>query len=241
MKNILISGISKGLGLETAKILLVNNYCVYGISRSETEEIKELSSLYPKRFFWISYDLKDLDSIKQSVFEEFIPFSVPIYAFINNAAIAYDDIITNLNINSLESMYKINVFAPMLITKFVIRNMLYNKVMGSIVHVSSISVHTGYKGLAMYASTKGAIEAFSKNTAREWGVKKIRSNCVVAGFMETNMSSSLSEDQKEKIYRRTSLKSTTAIGSVANTIEFLLSDKSESITGQNIFVDSGTI
>ena len=93
----------------------------------------------------------------------------------------------------------------------------------------------------MYASTKGAIEAFSKNTAREWGERKIRSNCVVAGFMETEMSSTLSEEQKERIYRRTALKEATRIDSVAGTIAYLLSDKAASITGQNIHVDSGTI
>jgi len=138
-------------------------------------------------------------------------------------------------------MYKISVFSPMIITKYMLRNMLYNKIEGSIVHLSSISVHTGYKGLSMYASTKGALEAFSKNTAREWGLKGIRSNCVVAGFMETDMSSSLSTEQKDKIYARTSLKKPTSQISVASTIKYLISDDSHSITGQNIFVDSGTI
>jgi 3-oxoacyl-[acyl-carrier protein] reductase len=112
---------------------------------------------------------------------------------------------------------------------------------GSIVHISSISAHTGYKGLAMYASTKGALEAFSKNTAREWGERGIRSNCLVAGFMETEMSASLTEDQKYRIYQRTSMKKPTDVDSVAETILFLLSGKASSITGQNIHVDSGTI
>ena len=100
---------------------------------------------------------------------------------------------------SLENMYRINVFNPMIIVKYGIRNMLLHRISGSIIHVSSISVHTGYKGLAMYASTKGALEAFSKNVAREWGGLKIRSNCLVAGFMETAMSSTLSAEQKERI------------------------------------------
>jgi len=123
----------------------------------------------------------------------------------------------------------------------VIRNMLLHKVQGSVVHISSISVHTGYKGLAMYASTKGALEAFSKNTAREWGERGIRSNAIVAGFMETSMSSTLSDEQKNRIYKRTSLKKPTSINSVANTIEYLLSESSASITGTSLHVDSGTI
>jgi len=93
----------------------------------------------------------------------------------------------------------------------------------------------------MYASTKGALEAFSKNTAREWGEKGIRSNCLVAGFMETEMSSTLSDNQKNRIYQRTSMKQPVDVISVAETIRFLLSDESKSITGQNIHVDNGTI
>jgi 3-oxoacyl-[acyl-carrier protein] reductase len=80
-----------------------------------------------------------------------------------------------------------------------------------------------------------------KNTAREWGEKGIRSNALVAGFMETSMSSTLSEEQKDRIYKRTSFKIPTTIDSVANMVEFLLSDNSGSVTGANVFVDSGTI
>ncbi|GHV66234.1 hypothetical protein FACS1894199_09240 [Bacteroidia bacterium] len=93
----------------------------------------------------------------------------------------------------------------------------------------------------MYASSKGALEAFSKNTAREWGELGIRSNVVVPGFMETAMSATLDEKQKDRIYKRTSLKCPTSVHSVAEAVAFLLSEKAQSITGQNINVDSGTI
>ena len=148
---------------------------------------------------------------------------------------------TNLQMQPLEEMYKVNVFAPMMITKWVLRSMLLHKIEGSIVHISSISVHTGYKGLAMYASTKGALEAFSKNTAREWGSLGIRSNALVAGFMETSMSATLSNEQRTRIYKRTALKQATSKTSVAQMVTFLLSDSATSVTGQNIHVDSGTI
>jgi 3-oxoacyl-[acyl-carrier protein] reductase len=167
--------------------------------------------------------------------------NVSLDAFINNAAVAYDDIISNANLEKLERMYRVNVFTPIMITKYVIRNYLLNKVEGNIIHLSSISVHTGYKGLSMYASTKGALEAFSKNTSREWGNRGIKSNCIVAGFMETEMSQTLSEEQKNKIYKRTSLRKPTDKNSVSSCISFLVSGCNTSITGQNIFVDSGTI
>jgi 3-oxoacyl-[acyl-carrier protein] reductase len=233
MKNILITGVSKGLGLNTTELLLNKGYKVFGITRTPLE-------LEHANFTNLVYDLSDTENL-ESFLKDNIGYTTPLHGFVNNAATAYDDIITNLNLESLELMYKTNVFSPFVLTKFCIRNMIFNKIFGSIVHISSISVHTGYNGLSMYASTKGAIEAFSKNTAREWGRKKIRSNCVVAGFMETNMSSTLLEEQKKRIYQRTSLKEATKIESVSETIEFLLSDKSKSITGQNLNVDSGTI
>ena len=179
--------------------------------------------------------------MRQSIFKDFVSNKVRLHGFVNNAAIAYDDIVTNLNLAKLQAMYAVNVFTPMMITKYAIRNMLLHHTRGCIVHISSISAHTGYKGLAMYASSKGALEAFSKDTAREWGELGIRSNIVVPGFMETSMSSTLTEEQKDRIYKRTSLKKATSINSVAETVAFILSDKAQSITGQNIHVDSGTI
>lgn len=241
MKNILITGVSKGLGLELARSFISNNCCVWGISRTKTPELIELLDKYPNNFKWKGFDLTHSDQIQQKIFKEFIDFNVKLHSFINNAAIAYDDIVTNIHLETLESMYKVNVFTPMMICKYAIRNMLFHHIKGSILHISSISVHTGYKGLSMYASTKGALEAFSKNTAREWGERGIRSNCIVAGFMETTMSATLSEEQKNRIYKRTSLKKETSVKSVSETAKFIVSDKASSITGQNIFVDSGTI
>jgi len=240
MKNILVTGLSRGLGLDITKTLLENNNTVYGISRKKTNEVADLLSEYPDKFVFNEIDLNDTENLIQNI-KNVLPQSLIIHGFVNNAATAYDDIITNLNLEKLKNMYNVNVFSPLILNKFIIRNMLLNKVQGSIVHISSISVHTGYKGLSMYASSKGSLEAFSKNASREWGEKGIRSNCVVAGFMDTDMSSTLGDDLKNRIKNRTSLKSLTDLQSVSNTVEFLISDKSKSITGQLINVDSGTI
>ncbi|KKQ78512.1 MAG: Short-chain dehydrogenase/reductase SDR [Candidatus Daviesbacteria bacterium GW2011_GWF2_38_6] len=241
MKNILVTGVSKGLGFEISKTLLEEGYFVYGLSRKANDNTDQLSKEFYDNFKHISYDLSDTAGIKTFWKENFLTTNIPVHGYINNAALAIDDLITNINLEKLEEMYRVNVMSPLLLTKNVLRNMLLHQTKGNLVHISSISAHTGYKGLAMYASTKGALEAFSKNTAREWGEKGIRSNCVVAGFMETEMSSKLDDETKNRIYKRTSLKIPTSTKSVAQTVSFLLSDKSASITGQNIFVDSGTI
>lgn len=240
--NYLITGISKGLGLEICKLALQNGDIVYGISRTKPQDVLDLLEKYPKTFCHKVVNLlDDVDNLNNIIFKEFLNNSIKLDCLINNAAIAYDDIVTNLDLKKITKMFNVNVYSPMILTKGSIRNMLFNKTKGSIINISSISAHTGYKGLSMYAATKGALESFSLNVSREWGSKGIRSNCVVVGFMDTDMSKSLNEEQKNRIYKRTSLKQPTDIKSVAETILFLSSNKASSITGQNIIVDSGTI
>ena len=240
-KNILITGVSQGLGFAIAEAVLAAGNTVYGVSRRLTPEFEALKHKYQGRVHFKACDLGQPVDAVRCIFDNYVELKTPLHGFVNNAAMAYDDIVTNIQLKPLEAMYAVNVFTPMLFVRHSIRNMLYNNIKGAIVHVSSISVHTGYKGLAMYASTKGALEAFSKNTAREWGERGVRSNCLVAGFMETNMSATLSNEVKQRIYRRTSLKQATDIASVAETVNYLLSDNARSITGQNVFVDSGTV
>jgi 3-oxoacyl-[acyl-carrier protein] reductase len=239
--NYLVTGCSRGVGIEICRVLLEQGNTIYGIARSYTEEFKLLEDKYKGNIYFKSVDLSDSEGVHKAVFKEFVDNKIQLHGYVNNAAMAYDDIVTNLNLSKLQAMYNVNVFTPMMITKYALRNMLLHHTKGCIVHISSISAHTGYKGLAMYASSKGALEAFSKDTAREWGELGIRSNVVVPGFMETAMSATLTESQKDRIYKRTSLKAATSVTSVAETVAFLLSDKASSITGQNIHVDNGTI
>lgn len=225
MRNILLTGDSKGLGESIKNKLCETGVNVIGLSRGSND---------------IKYDLRDVSGIK-NLYLDILKNRGPIHGFVNNAAIAYDDIITNLNSEELEEMYRVNVFSPMMLVKYVIRDMILNKTSGSIVHVSSVSAHTGYKGLAMYASTKGSLEAFSKNTSREWGRMDIRSNIVCPGFMDTNMSRGLNDEQRKKIFRRNSRQKELTTDEVSSTISFLMSDESSGITGQVIHVDNGTI
>ena len=195
-KNILVTGCSRGVGLEICRVLLREGNIVYGVARSHTDEFKDLEREYAGHLFFKSIDLADSEGTRKSIFKEFITNDIVLHGFVNNAAVAYDDIVTNLNLGRLKAMYDVNVFTPMVITKYAIRNMM---VMG------------------------------------------IRSNCVVPGFMATSMSSSLTDEQRSKIYARTSLKAATSINSVAEMVAFLLSEKADSVTAQNIHVDNGTI
>ncbi|MEY2877949.1 MAG: hypothetical protein RLZZ15_329 [Verrucomicrobiota bacterium] len=240
-RHILVSGVSRGLGLAVARHALLVGWTVSGVSRSCSPEFAALQREHGERARFLAFDLSRAEAVKGELFGGFLPVTLPLHGYVNNAAVAYDDLVTNLDLARLRAMYEVNVFAPMAVVKHVIRHMLFTRVAGAIVHVSSVSAHTGYKGLAMYASTKGALEAFSKGTAREWGERGIRSNCVVAGFMETAMSATLTDEQRAKIFGRTALRGATDVDSVAAAVIFLLGESAGSITGQNLFVDGGTI
>lgn len=241
MKLVIVTGDSGGLGSSIVETLLSSDeYRILGISRRENAVTEKLKDMFGERYSHINFDLAQPENIKELYSSCLKKYGAVVYGLVNNSAYAYDDIVTNANIQLLDVMYKVNVLSPIMLTKFVIRDMLLNGVTGSIVHVTSVSAHTGYKGLSMYASTKGALESFSKGVAREWGEIGIRSNCVAPGFMETAMSETLSGEQKGRIYKRTSLKKATETSSVAHMVEFLLSDKSISVTGTVMRVDCGT-
>jgi 3-oxoacyl-[acyl-carrier protein] reductase len=241
MKEILVTGGSRGLGLAIVRRLLEQKNRVVAVQRSSSPELAALASSSSGHLRVVEFDLgRDLDSLEDHFRSDWFPNDQPLDGLVNNAALAYDDLITNLNQAPLTDMWNLNVQAPMVLTKAVIRRLILHNRPGSLVHISSVAAHTGYKGLAMYGASKGALEAFSRGVAREWGSRQIRSNCVVPGYMETSMSQKLPTEQRQKIYSRNALQAPTDIDSVASTVGFLLSDESCSITGQSIFVDNGS-
>jgi 3-oxoacyl-[acyl-carrier protein] reductase len=239
--NLLITGATRGLGLEIVQRQLAIGDHVIATGRSESEALAKLKSEYPGQLQFAAIDLQNVEDLKSSFFDQVVRADWPIHGLVNNAAIAYDDLLTNLDLDQLDQLFRVNVYAPMMLTKLVIRNMLLHKTAGSIVHVSSIAANVGFKGLSMYGASKGALESFSKGVAREWGRMGIRSNCVAPGFMETDMSAKLSDEQRDKIYRRTSLGVATSLDAVTGMVAYLLSDASRTVTGQTLVVDAGSI
>lgn len=240
MKTIIVTGDSRGLGAAITQELLSDEYEVIGLSRNGSDEVSRFEEEYPDQFNHINFDLENSSKIEE-LYKQELKSHGPIHGLVNNAAMPYDDIVTNIDRDVLSTMFEVNVISPMMLTKYTLRDMMLNRTEGSIVHISSVSTATGYKGLSMYGATKGALESFSLGVAREWGERGIRSNCIAPGFMDTDMTSTLTEDQKTRIYDRTGLGEPTDEKSVANTVEFLLSEASSSITGEIIRVDAGTL
>ena len=126
--NVVLSGISKGLGLIIADVLLKKGDTVYGLSRTKTSELSDLLDQYPQTLHWLSCDLSDGEKIKQEIFRDWIGLETPIHGCVNNAAMAYDDLVSNLDLKLLENMFRVNLFTPMILTKYVIRQMLLHNI-----------------------------------------------------------------------------------------------------------------
>lgn len=238
--TVIITGDSRGLGAQIVETLLQDEYEIVGISRNGSDRTEQFLEAYPDRYSHVDFDLSTPEAVSDLYSDHLKPRG-PIYGLVNNAAMGYDDLVTNANEERIDEMFKINVQSPIVLSKYVLRDMMLNRTEGSLVHISSVSTATGYKGLSMYGSTKAALEGFSLSAAREWGERGIRSNCIAPGFMNTDMTSTLDESQKDRIYERTGLGEPTTRESVAAMVAFLLSDAARSVTGEVIRVDAGTL
>ena len=110
---------------------------------------------------------------------------------------------------------------------------------GRIVNIASIIGFTGYSGLAVYGATKAATIGFTRSLAREVGRMGVNVNAVAPGFMQTDMTHGLKNEQLDQIARRSALRHLPDVDDVAHAVEYLLSDKAKSITGTVLTVDAG--
>lgn len=241
MKNILITGVSKGLGLKTTENMLRKGECnIFGVSREMTDELDFLLKQFPRKLKWLEFDLTNYNAIEHEIFEDFVGIDTPLSAFINNAAVHYVNLISQMPNEKIFEQFDTNFISPILQTKFAVKNFLRHKTAGSIIHMSSISVHMGSQGLGFYSATKAGLEAFSRTTAKEYGKRGIRSNVIVAGLMNIGMGTTVPKSIVDGVISQSALQKLTDYKSVVDMIEYLLSEKAISITGHNLYVDSGT-
>jgi 3-oxoacyl-[acyl-carrier protein] reductase len=140
--------------------------------------------------------------------------------------------------SQIEQVVKLNTTSPIVLTKHVVRSMMADGG-GRIVNISSIVANTGYSGLAVYAATKASLIGFTRSLAREVGRTGVNVNAVAPGFVSTEMTQSLTEEDRLKIVRRSALKRMVDVEDVANAVDFLMGEGSRNITGTVITVDAG--
>ncbi len=237
MKNVIITGATRGLGLAIVARLLREDYRLICLGRTESEGFTALRLAHPDRIIMRVFDLYDIDAIPALVTglaREFGGF----YGLVNNAAVGLDGVLATQHASEIGRALQVNLEAPILMTKYACRTML-TKGEGRIVNISSIIASTGFNGLSVYAATKAGLEGFTRSLSRELGRAKITVNCVAPGYMETDMTLALQGEKLNSIKRRAPL-GLPKPDDVAGSVAFLLSSEAAMITGSVITVDGGS-
>ena len=240
-KNVIVTGGSRGLGLGIARKLAAAGYRVIAIARGESDQLtcamREQKSGGQGSVVFKAFDLENLSAIHELVKELRKEFG-SIHGMVNNAGLGTSGILATMHDSQIERLVRLNTLSPIMLTKYVVRAMMADGG-GRIVNVASIVAFTGYSGISVYSATKASIIGFTKSLAREVGPLGINVNAIAPGFLDTDMTESLTGEQREQIARRSALHRLAQVDDVANAVEYLLSDKARNITGTVLTVDAG--
>ena len=243
MRNAVVAGGSRGLGLGIVRKLAASGFNVIAIARNETDQlaqaISEAAQGAQGSLHFRACDLSELPALPSLVKQLRSDFG-PIYGLVNNAAIGTAGVLAGMRNSEIERLVRLNVLMPMILTKYVLRSMLADGE-GRIVNISSVVSLTGYSGLSVYSATKASLGGFTRSLAREVGPLGITVNAVAPGFVDTEMTQVLSATDRERIQRRSALRRLADVEDVANLVDYLFSEKARNITGTTMVVDAGNI
>jgi 3-oxoacyl-[acyl-carrier protein] reductase len=241
MRNVIVTGGSRGLGLAIATALVAAGYQVIAVARAETAELLAVSESAAKsatgRLDFRACDLSrtaDLARFVGALRQEF----GPLYGLVNNAGIGTAGVLSMMPDEQVAALVHLNTVSPILMTKYVLRSMMVAG-QGRIINMASVVATTGYSGLAAYSATKAAVLGFTRSLAREVGPLNITVNAIAPGFIATDMTHALDDAQRQQIARRSALKRLAGAEDVAGAVLYLLGDSARNITGVTLTVDAG--
>jgi 3-oxoacyl-[acyl-carrier protein] reductase len=241
MRNVLVTGGSRGIGLGIVRRLTAVGFRAIAVARKESDQLtaamEEAEAKNAGSLRFVPFDLADIEGIAdlvKSVRKEF----GPIYGLVNNAGTSAEGSLALMATSQMERLIRLNTLSPIVMTKNVLRSMMADGG-GRIVNIASIVASTGYSGLAVYSATKASLVGFTRSLAREVGKMNVTVNAVAPGFVETDMTQTLKDEQREQIVRRSALRRLVEVDDVASAVEFLLSDGAKNITGTVLTVDAG--
>jgi 3-oxoacyl-[acyl-carrier protein] reductase len=235
MRNVLVTGGSRGIGLAIARKLASGGYNVIAVARSESEELRAAAKGGNVHFH--PWDLSEIDAIPAFVKAVREKFGA-IYGLVNNAGLGTEGLLATMHNSDIEALVRLNVLSPVILTKYVVRHMMADGE-GRIVNISSIIASTGYNGLSVYGATKAAATGFTRSLAREVGKLGITVNAVAPGFIATELTQTLSDEARQRIAGRSALRRLPETDDVARMVEYLLGEGGRNITGSVLTVDAG--
>src|SRR6202035_3646410 len=238
MQNVIVSGGSRGLGLAMARTLAAAGYRIIAVARSSTDDLMAASRAAADSgrgaIEFRACDLSDLGQIGRLVKALRADFG-PLYGLVNNAGLGTGGVLSNMRDQDIQRLIQLNTVSPILLSKYVVRSMMAHRE-GRIINIASIVAATGYSGLSVYSATKASLIGFTRPRAREVGQLGITVNALAPGFIDTEMTHGLTDSQREKIARRSALQRMPEPIDVARSVEFLLGDGGQNITGTVITI-----
>jgi 3-oxoacyl-[acyl-carrier protein] reductase len=241
-RNVMVTGGSRGLGLAIARKLAAAGYGVVAIARKMSHQLtgamQEIEGSGIGSLDFVACDLGDTEGIPKLARAVRKQFG-PVYGLVNNAGLGTDGLLANMKNSQIEELLRVNTLAPIMLSKYVVRSMMADGG-GRIVNVTSIIGFTGYSGLSVYGATKASMIGFTRSLAREVGRLGINVNAVAPGFLDTEMTQGLADEQRQQVARRSALRRLVDVDDVADAVEFLMGDKAKSITGTVLTVDAGS-
>ena len=241
-KVVLVTGGSRGIGKAIVMKFAEQGAHVFFTYVSSDDKAKSLVKECEKYNVQVTALKKDASnySLCQEVIDQLIQQYGKIDVLVNNAGIAKDNLLLRMTEHDFNSVMEVNMKSVFNMTKLVQRTMLKAK-SGSIINLSSVVGVKGNAGQSNYSSSKAAIIGFTKSVALELGSRNIRCNAIAPGFIETEMTKALQQDQINEWSESIPLKRSGNPEDVANTSLFLASDMSSYITGQVMNVCGGML
>ncbi len=234
-KVALITGASRGIGLSIARRFAEEKYNLFLVSRDSEKLAKSVRDLaeYNVAVDFLTVDVSNSEDVKR-VFDSFSRKYNTLDVLVNNAGTASDNLLVKMSDEEWDKVMATNLNGAFYFCREAYRHMRKNG--GSIINISSVIGLTGNSGQANYTASKAGLSGLTFSLAKEFA-PKIRVNCVSPGYVETDLTAKLSEEQKKSIIERSLLKRAVKTEDVADAVFFLASN--ESITGINLVIDGG--
>ena len=239
MKTAFVTGGSRGIGRSIALDLGKKFHVIVGfsVSNDKAEEVSEKIISNGGSSSTVQIDISKSDSVDKA-FSSIEKEHTSVDVLINNAGITKDNILPRMKEDEWLEVIQTNLTGSFYTSQRAIKLMMKNK-WGRIIFISSVVGISGNQGQANYAASKAGLIGLSKSISKEMGSRNITSNVVAPGYIETDMTSFLDEQNKENIIEQLSIKRIGKPEDISNVVSFLCSEESEYITGQVIPIDGG--